>query len=76
MAFGSDGMTALVLSAGQFCFGLGISMFSISTLSLRQAIVPAHLQGRVNATTHISLVQLCGVLYLRAFNVLDRTSIP
>ncbi|MDF2679530.1 MAG: conserved hypothetical rane protein [Brevibacillus sp.] len=50
LAVGSDGLTALTLSAGQFFFGLGVSMWSISTLSLRQAIVPAHLQGRVNAT--------------------------
>ncbi|QRG70670.1 MFS transporter [Brevibacillus choshinensis] len=50
LAVGSDGMTALILSVGQFFFGLGISMWSISTLSLRQTIVPAHLQGRVNAT--------------------------
>lgn len=49
-ATGSAGSAALWLMSGQFFFGLGMSMWSISTLSLRQSLVPAHLQGRVNAT--------------------------
>ncbi|MGG1661781.1 MFS transporter [Brevibacillus sp. NRS-1366] len=50
LATGTGGSAALVLMSGQFFFGLGMSMWSISTLSLRQTIVPTQLQGRVNAT--------------------------
>ncbi len=44
-------LVVLVLFAGQFCFGLGRTTFSISQVSLRQRITPDHLLGRMNATT-------------------------
>ncbi|GIO04816.1 MFS transporter [Brevibacillus reuszeri] len=50
LAMGSGSSAVFLLMLGQFFFGLGMSMWSISTLSLRQAIVPDQLQGRVNAT--------------------------
>ncbi|MFE1626207.1 MFS transporter [Brevibacillus reuszeri] len=50
LAMGSGNSAVFLLMLGQFFFGLGMSMWSISTLSLRQAIVPDQLQGRVNAT--------------------------
>jgi hypothetical protein len=45
------GHLALVhLLIGQFLFGLGPTIWTINQLSLRQAITPSGLQGRVNAT--------------------------
>ena len=40
----------LVLMAAQFFFGLGLVIFNIGQVSVRQAITPDHLQGRMNAT--------------------------
>ena len=40
----------LVLMAAQFFFGLGLTIFNIGQVSVRQAITPDHLQGRMNAT--------------------------
>ena len=42
----------LVLMTAQFCFGLGFIVFNIGQVSLRQAVTPVHLQGRMNATMH------------------------
>jgi len=50
LAVGSELSIALIMMLGQLLFGMGVSMFSISTTSLRQVIVPDALQGRVNAT--------------------------
>ncbi|NEZ41126.1 MFS transporter [Paenibacillus alvei] len=50
LAVGSELSIALIMMLGQLLFGMGVSMFSISTISLRQVIVPDALQGRVNAT--------------------------
>ncbi|MDR7317167.1 MFS transporter [Brevibacillus nitrificans] len=50
LAGGSELSIALMMMLGQLLFGMGVSMFSISTISLRQVIVPDALQGRVNAT--------------------------
>ncbi len=50
LAMGTGSSAVFLLMLGQFFFGFGMSMWSISTLSLRQAIVPDQLQGRVNAT--------------------------
>lgn len=41
---------ALVLALGEFLLGLARTLFNITQLSLRQAITPDRLQGRVNAT--------------------------
>jgi len=40
----------LVLMAAQFFFGLGLTIFNIGQVSVRQAVTPDHLQGRMNAT--------------------------
>jgi MFS family permease len=40
----------LVLIAAQFFFGLGLTIFNIGQVSVRQAVTPDHLQGRMNAT--------------------------
>ena len=34
----------------EFFFGLGLTIYNVGQASLRQAITPDHLQGRVNAT--------------------------
>lgn len=39
-----------VLMTAQFFFGLGLTIFNIGQVSLRQAITSDHLQGRMNAT--------------------------
>ena len=51
---GGAGMLLLMLS--QFIFGLGPMIFGINTTSLRQAVTPDHLQGRVSAT----ISSMCG----------------
>ena len=43
-------MRILVLMAAQFFFGLGLTIFNIGQVSVRQAVTPDHLQGRMNAT--------------------------
>lgn len=38
------------LIGGQILFGVGVTIFGVGQVSLRQAITPDHLQGRMNAT--------------------------
>jgi len=42
--------TVPLLAAGSFVSGLGGTLYNVTTVSLRQAITPEHLQGRMNAT--------------------------
>ena len=44
------GVIMLVLMTAQFTFGLGLVIFNTGQVSLRQAITPDRLQGRMNAT--------------------------
>jgi len=56
---------ALVLIAAQFFFGLGLVIFRIGQVSLRQAVTPDPLQGRMNATISFitwGIVPLGGLL--------------
>jgi MFS family permease len=39
-----------LLIAGQFVLSFGIPIYNSNTVSLRQAIAPTHIQGRMNAT--------------------------
>jgi MFS family permease len=39
-----------LLIAGQFILSFGIPVYNINQVSLRQAIAPTHIQGRMNAT--------------------------
>jgi len=50
LAGGPPLVAVLLLIAAQVLFGLGRPIFDINQLSLRQAITPARLQGRVNAS--------------------------
>jgi MFS family permease len=50
LAGGPPLVAILLLIAAQILFGIGRPIFDINQLSLRQAITPARLQGRVNAS--------------------------
>jgi MFS family permease len=50
LAGGPPLVAILLLIAAQVLFGIGRPIFDINQLSLRQAITPARLQGRVNAS--------------------------
>jgi MFS family permease len=50
LAGGPPLLAILLLIAAQILFGIGRPIFDINQLSLRQAITPARLQGRVNAS--------------------------
>ena len=39
-----------ILVIGQFVISIGVVIYNVNQVSLRQAIVPLHLQGRMNAT--------------------------
>jgi MFS family permease len=43
-------MITIVLMTAQFFFGLGLTTFRIGQVSVRQAVTPNRLQGRMNAT--------------------------
>jgi MFS family permease len=49
-AGGPFAVALLVLICGQAAFGLGTPLYSINQIALRQAMTPAHLLGRVNAS--------------------------
>jgi hypothetical protein len=38
------------LILADFLFGVGLTIFSVGQVSLRQGLTPDHLQGRMNAT--------------------------
>jgi Na+/melibiose symporter-like transporter len=50
LAGGPIWLVVAVLATGEFLLGLARTAFNITQLSLRQAITPDRLQGRVNAT--------------------------
>ena len=50
LASGPEWMTIGLLALGQALLGIARPVFNIAQLSLRQAITPERLQGRVNAT--------------------------
>ena len=43
-------LSAIVLMAGSFMTSVGVVVYNVNQVSLRQAIVPLRLQGRMNAT--------------------------
>jgi MFS family permease len=50
LAGGPLWLVAVILATGEFLLGIARTLFNITQLSLRQAITPDRLQGRVNAT--------------------------
>ncbi len=53
MAGGPLSFPAAAIVAGQFVTGVGLPLCTVSMVSLRQAITPADLLGRVNAATRL-----------------------
>ncbi len=49
-------VVVMLLIASQFFFGIGLTTYNIGQVTLRQAITPNHLQGRMNATMRVALV--------------------
>jgi MFS family permease len=50
LAAGPRPVLLTTLVAAQLMFGIGVSIYAINQLTLRQLAVPNHLQGRTNAT--------------------------
>jgi MFS family permease len=44
---------ALAVALGQFCFGLGLTVFRVAQVSVRQALVPDRLLGRVGGALNV-----------------------
>lgn len=53
LASGPRLVTVPMLVMAQFTRGLGGAVFNINNLSVRQAVTPAHLLGRINATVRV-----------------------
>lgn len=53
VATGFPAVAVPVLVAAQVVFGFGLTVFNVNQVSLRQAIVPSHLQGRAAATVRV-----------------------
>lgn len=46
-------LVALAVGFGQFFFGLGLTVFRVAQVSLRQALVAGEIMGRVTATLNV-----------------------
>ena len=55
LASGPSLLLLATLAAGQLMFGAGITVFRINEVSLRQALTPDRMQGRMNATMSMML---------------------
>jgi predicted MFS family arabinose efflux permease len=55
LAARSDAFGVVVLGVAQVLFGWGLQTFSVTQISLRQAVTPRHLLGRVNATRRVAV---------------------
>ena len=53
LAGGSWWTVVPTLTAAQFVFGIGVTVFKVNQASLRQAIVPDRLRGRASATVRV-----------------------
>jgi predicted MFS family arabinose efflux permease len=54
-----------ILILAQFTFGFGLTIYDVGQVSLRQAVTPDRLQGRMNATMQViglGIVPLGGLL--------------
>jgi MFS family permease len=49
------GVGIVLLAVAQVLFSAGLQTFSVTQISLRQAITPSHLLGRVNATRRVTV---------------------
>ena len=55
LAQGPQLLLLATLATAQLMFGLGMTVFRINEVSLRQALTPDHIQGRMNATMALML---------------------
>ena len=53
LAAGTPIVIMIMLVIASFFFGIGLTMFSIGQVSLRQTITPVRLQGRMNASMEV-----------------------
>lgn len=53
LAAGSKLVVVPLLVGAQFLFGVGLTVFNVNQVSLRQAVVPDGLQGRATATVRV-----------------------
>jgi MFS family permease len=55
LAAGPQLFIVALLMSGQICFGLGLTLFNVGQMSLRQAVTPDELQGRMNSTINVAV---------------------
>ena len=55
LAVGPQVLIVALLISGQICFGLGLTLFNVGQMSLRQAVTPDELQGRMNSTINVAV---------------------
>lgn len=55
LAAGPQLLIVALLISGQICFGLGLTLFNVGQMSLRQAVTPDELQGRMNSTINVAV---------------------
>lgn len=58
LAGGPQLLVIILLSVAQSCFGFGLTFYNVSQDTLRQAITPDHLLGRMNATLDFTVAAL------------------
>ena len=58
LANGPKPIVVILLIASQIFFGLGLTMYNVGQVSLRQSITPDHLLGRMNATLNFVVAGL------------------
>lgn len=54
-AFGPPLLATTVVSVGLFAEGLGVTVYDINQYSLRQAVTPDHLRGRVSSALRVAI---------------------
>lgn len=55
---GPTPLLVALLIVAQICFGLGLTLYNVGQVSLRQSITPDHLLGRMNATINFAVAGL------------------
>lgn len=58
LATGPQPFVIALLIAAQLCFGVSLTFYNVGQISLRQAITPDHMLGRVNATLDFGVASL------------------
>ncbi|MEZ4870494.1 MAG: MFS transporter [Caldilineaceae bacterium] len=58
LATGPQALVVALLIGAQICFGLGLTLYNVGQVSLRQSVTPDHLLGRMNATLNFAVAGL------------------